>query len=72
MAGIRDPPAYLGKTLRVGLSSHRPRGRFLDCFCLDDDVTLALADGSSIYVTEKDKDENIVIKKYKIVSGARN
>jgi hypothetical protein len=31
--------------------------------------SLALADGDFIYVTEKDKEENILIRKYKVLNG---
>jgi hypothetical protein len=31
--------------------------------------SLALADGNFIYVTEKDKEENILIRKYKVLNG---
>jgi hypothetical protein len=36
---------------------------------LNVDGSLALADGGFIYVTEKDKEENILIKKHKILNG---
>jgi hypothetical protein len=49
-----------------------PQGRFLDSFYLNVDGSLALADGGFIYVTEKDKDESILVKKYKVLNGPRS
>jgi hypothetical protein len=46
-----------------------PRGRFLDSFFLNVDGSLALAHGEFIYVVEKDKEENILIRKYKVLNG---
>jgi len=48
-----------------------PQGRFLDSFYLNVDGSLALADGDFIYITEKDKDENILIRKYKVLNGTK-
>jgi len=48
-----------------------PQGRFLDSFYLNVDGSLALARGGFIYVTEKDKEENILIRKYKILNGTK-
>ncbi len=48
-----------------------PQGRFLDSFYLNVDGSLALAHGDFIYVTEKDKDENILIRKYKVLNGPK-
>jgi hypothetical protein len=45
-----------------------PQGRFLDCFYLSSGLTLRLADGEFLYVTEKDKDENILLKKYRVLN----
>jgi len=49
-----------------------PEGRFLDSFYLNVDGSLALARGGFIYVTEKDKDENILIRKYKVLDGQKS
>ena len=49
-----------------------PQGRFLDSFYLNVEGSLALADGGFIYVTEKDKDENILIRKYKVLNGPKS
>jgi hypothetical protein len=49
-----------------------PEGRFLDSFYLYVKGSLALARGGFIYVTEKDKDENILIRKYKVLNGPRS
>jgi len=49
-----------------------PQGRFLDSFYLNVDGSLALADGGFIYVTEKDKDENILVRKYKVLNGPKS
>jgi len=49
-----------------------PQGRFLDSFYLYVKGILALARGGFIYVTEKDKDENILIKKYKVLNGPKS
>ncbi len=48
-----------------------PQGRFLDSFYLNVDGSLALADGGFIYVTEKNNDENILLRKYKILNGPK-
>jgi 6-bladed beta-propeller len=48
-----------------------PQGRFLDSFYLNVDGSLALARGGFIYVTEKDKDENILLRKYKVLNGPK-
>jgi hypothetical protein len=48
-----------------------PQGRFLDSFYLNIDGSLALVRGGFIYVTEKDKDENILIRKYKVLNGTK-
>jgi len=48
-----------------------PQGRFLDSFYLNVEGSLALADGGFIYVTEKDKDENMLIRKYKVLNGPK-
>jgi hypothetical protein len=48
-----------------------PQGRFLDSFYLNVDGSLALAAGGFIYVTEKDKDENILVRKYKVLNGPK-
>lgn len=48
-----------------------PQGRFLDSFYLNVDGSLALADRDFIYVTEKDKDENILVRKYKVLNGTK-
>jgi len=48
-----------------------PEGRFLDSCYLNVDGSLALARGGFIYVTEKDKDENILIRKYKVLNGPK-
>jgi hypothetical protein len=44
------------------------RGRFLDCFYLNIDGELELADGRYLYITERDEEENISIKKLKILN----
>jgi hypothetical protein len=49
-----------------------PQGRFIDSFYLNVDGSLALARGGFIYVTEKDKDENILVRKYKVLDGPRS
>jgi hypothetical protein len=49
-----------------------PQGRFLDSFYLNVDGSLALARGGFIYVTEKDKDENILVRKYKVLNGPKS
>jgi len=46
-----------------------PQGRFIDSFYLNVDGSLALARGEFIYVVEKDKEENILIRKYKVLNG---
>ncbi|OGD11580.1 MAG: hypothetical protein A2Y86_04995 [Candidatus Aminicenantes bacterium RBG_13_62_12] len=48
-----------------------PQGRFLDSFYMNVDGSLALADGGFIYVTEKDKEENILVRKYKVLNGPK-
>jgi len=48
-----------------------PQGRFLDSFYLNVEGSLALARGGFIYVTEKDKDENILVRKYKVLDGPK-
>lgn len=48
-----------------------PQGRFLDSFYLNVDGSLALARGGFIYVTEKNKEENILIRKYKVLNGPK-
>lgn len=45
------------------------RGRFLDSFYVNVEGELMLADGDFIYVTEKDEDENILVRKYKVLNG---
>lgn len=45
-----------------------PQGRFLDSFYLPSGLTLRLADGEFLYVTEKDKDESILLKKYRVLN----
>ena len=49
-----------------------PQGLFLDSFYLNVEGSLALARGGFIYVTEKDKDENILIRKYKVLNGPKS
>ena len=49
-----------------------PQGRFLDSFYLNVDGTLALARGNFIYVIEKDKEENFLVRKYKVVDGPKS
>jgi len=49
-----------------------PRGRFLDSFYLPNDMNLALADGDFIYVTEKDKDENILFRKCRVLNRSED
>ncbi|NTU51145.1 MAG: hypothetical protein HGA94_01725, partial [Candidatus Aminicenantes bacterium] len=49
-----------------------PRGRFLDSFYLPSRMTLRLAGGEFIYVTEKDEDENILVKKYRVLDGPKS
>jgi hypothetical protein len=49
-----------------------PQGRFLDSFYLNVDRTLALARANFIYVIEKDKEENFLIRKYKVVDGPKS
>jgi hypothetical protein len=49
-----------------------PQGRLLDSFYLNVDGSLALADGGFIFVTEKDKDENILVRKYKVLNGPKS
>lgn len=44
------------------------RGRFIDSFYLNVDRELQLADGDSIYVTERDDEENIVLVKYRVLN----
>jgi hypothetical protein len=39
---------------------------------LNIDGSLALAHGDFIYVTEKDKDENMLIRKYKVLNGPKS
>ena len=46
-----------------------PRGRFLDSFYLKEGLNVAAIDGQFLFVTEKDKDENIVVRKYRIRNG---
>ena len=46
-----------------------PRGRFLDSFYLKEGLNLVLFDGPFLFVTEKDQEENIVIKKYRALNG---
>jgi hypothetical protein len=48
-----------------------PRGRFLDSFFLGVNGGLALADGDFIYTTENDPEENILIRKHRILNGTR-
>ena len=48
-----------------------PQGRFLDSFYMNVDGSLALAHGGFIYVTEKDKDENILVRKHKVLNGPK-
>lgn len=46
-----------------------PGGRFLDSFYLKEGLNVAAIDGQFLFVTEKDKDENIVVRKYRIRNG---
>lgn len=45
-----------------------PKGRYTDSFYLNISGNLELADGNHIYITERDEEENISIKKLKILN----
>lgn len=47
-----------------------PQGRFLDSFYLDISGDIELADGDHIFITERDEEENISIKKLKILNSS--
>lgn len=49
-----------------------PQGRFLDSFYLNKDLNLALARGDCIFVTDKDKEGTISIKKLKVLNGFKS
>lgn len=45
-----------------------PQGQYLDSFYLNINGELMLVDGGCIFVSERDEEENILIKKYKILN----
>jgi hypothetical protein len=47
-------------------------GRFLDSFYLNKDLNLVLAQGDFIYVTGKDKEGNISVKKFRVLNGLKS
>lgn len=47
-----------------------PQGRYLDSFYLNINGDLELADGDHIFITERDEEENISIKKLKILNSS--
>jgi hypothetical protein len=49
-----------------------PQGRFLDSFYLNKDLSLVLAQGDFIYVTERDKEGTISIKKFRVLNGLKS
>jgi 6-bladed beta-propeller len=48
-----------------------PQGRFLDSFYLNNNLNLVLARGNFIYVTEKDKEGTISVKKLRVLNGLK-